>query len=79
MTPKPAPRRKPCAVIPRKQVGRRANITKVATVKRTARKSITGMCDTAFCTIRKVEPQTAQTATNAIDAIIADDFQFFNI
>ena len=31
------------------------------------------------CTIRKVEPQTAQTATNAIEAMIELDFQFFNV
>ena len=63
----------------RKHVGRKANMTNAAAVKRTARKSITGIRPTAFCTIRKVEPQTAQIATNAIDAMIKDDFQFFNI
>ena len=54
-------------------------MTKVAIVKRTARKSITGIRPTAFCTIRKVEPQTAQMATNAIEAMIELDFQFFNV
>jgi len=63
----------------RKHVGRKANMTKVAIVKRTARKSITGIRPTTFCTIRKVEPQTAQTATNAIEAMIELDFQFFNV
>jgi hypothetical protein len=40
---------------------------------------MTGIRETARWTIKKVEPQTTQTSTSAISAIIGDDFQFFKV
>jgi hypothetical protein len=73
--PSAAPRNKPRRVMLRRLAGRMAIITMAASVKRTARKSMTGIRETAFFTRRKVAPHTAVTATRALRATPGEDFQ----
>ena len=54
-------------------------MTIVATLKRTVRKSMTGIRLMVSCTTRNVPPHTAVMPTSAANARLGRDFQFANI